>query len=198
MPDYRDRKVKDFEVKLITRIDVQDFIEKWHYSQSINGLRVSHVFGLFCDDDLIGAMIYGPLGMANTWKKYGETENDVIELRRLCCIDTTPKCTESYFIGKTQRWLKKNTNHKIIVSYADAHYNHTGIIYRATNFQYEGLTSKGRVIDYDGRTYHDKAIRTKYKGKLKPFAQRLKQALESGDAKYISTPGKHIYTFKLR
>ena len=198
MPDYRDRKVKDFEVKLITRKDVQDFIEKWHYSQSINGLRVSHVFGLFCDDDLIGAMIYGPLGMANTWKKYGETENDVIELRRLCCIDNTPKCTESYFIGKTQRWLKKNTNHKIIVSYADAHYNHTGIIYRATNFQYEGLTSKGRVIDYDGRTYHDKAIRTKYKGKLKPFAQRLKQALESGDAKYISTPGKHIYTFRLR
>ena len=192
MPDYRDRKVKDFEVKLITRKDVQDFIEKWHYSQSINGLRVSHVFGLFCDDDLIGAMIYGPLGMANTWKKYGETENDVIELRRLCCIDNTPKCTESYFIGKTQRWLKKNTNHKIIVSYADAHYNHTGIIYRATNFQYEGLTSKGRVIDYDGRTYHDKAIRTKYKGKLKPFAQRLKQALESGDAKYISTPGKHL------
>ena len=198
MPDYRDRNVKDFEVKLITRKDVRDFIEKWHYSQSINGLRITYVFGLFCDGDLIGAMIYGPLGMANTWKKYGETETDVIELRRLCCIDNTPKCTESYFIGKTQRWLKKNTNHKIIVSYADAHYNHTGIIYRATNFQYEGLTSKGRVIDYDGRTYHDKAIRTKYKGKLKPFAQRLKQALESGDAKYVSTPGKHIYTFKLR
>tara|TARA_B100001996_G_scaffold362428_1_gene329926 strand:+ start:117 stop:713 length:597 start_codon:yes stop_codon:yes gene_type:complete len=197
MPDYRDRKVKDFEVKLITRKDVRDFIEKWHYSQSINGLRISHVFGLFCEGDLIGAMIYGPLGMANTWKKYGETESDVIELRRLCCIDNTPKCTESYFIGKTQRWLKKNTTHKIIVSYADAHYNHTGIIYRATNFQYEGLTSKGRVIEYDGRTYHDKAIRTKYKDKLKPFAQRLKQALESGDAKYVSTPGKHIYTFRL-
>ena len=198
MLDYRDKKVTDFEVKLITRKDVRDFVETWHYSQSINGLRITYVFGLFCEGDLIGAMIYGPLGMANTWKKYGETENDVIELRRLCCIDNTPKCTESYFIGKTQRWLKKNTNHKIIVSYAEAHYNHTGIIYRATNFQYEGLTTKGRVIDYDGRTYHDKAIRTKYKGKLKPFAQRLKQALESGDAKYISTPGKHIYTFKLR
>ena len=197
MFDYRDKKVTDFEVKLITRKDVRDFVENWHYSQSINGLRISHVFGLFCDDNLIGAMIYGPLGMANTWKKYGETESDVIELRRLCCIDNTPKCTESYFIGKTQRWLKKNTNHKIIVSYADAHYNHTGIIYRATNFKYEGLTSKGRVIEYNGRTYHDKAIRTKYKGKLKPFAQRLKDALDNGEAKYIQTPGKHIYTFRL-
>ena len=192
------KKVTDFDVKVTNIQCVRDFIETWHYSKSVNGLRISHVFGLYCDDTLIGAMIYGPLGMANAWRKYGESESDVIELRRLCCIDATPKCTESYFIGKTQRWLKKNTNHKIIVSYADAHYNHTGIIYRATNFQYEGLTSKGRVIDYDGRTYHDKAIRTKYKGKLKPFAQRLKQALESGDAKYVSTPGKHIYTFKLR
>ena len=59
MPDYRDRNVKDFEVKLITRKDVRDFIEKWHYSQSINGLRITYVFGLFCDGDLIGAMIYG-------------------------------------------------------------------------------------------------------------------------------------------
>tara|TARA_B100000902_G_scaffold336481_1_gene336770 strand:- start:584 stop:1186 length:603 start_codon:yes stop_codon:yes gene_type:complete len=197
MLDYRDKKVTDFEVKLITRKDVKDFVENWHYSQSINGLRISYVFGLFCDGNLIGAMIYGPLGMANTWKKYGKEESDVIELRRLCCIDDTPKCTESYFIGKTQRWLKKYTRHKIIVSYADAHYNHTGIIYRATNFKYEGLTSKGRVIEYDGRTYHDKAIRTKYKGKLKPFAQRLKEALDIGEAKYIQTPGKHIYTFEL-
>tara|TARA_R100000742_G_C4254074_1_gene72139 strand:- start:263 stop:865 length:603 start_codon:yes stop_codon:yes gene_type:complete len=197
MLDYRDKKVTDFEVKLITRKDVKDFVENWHYSQSINGLRISYVFGLFCDGNLIGAMIYGPLGMANTWKKYGKEESDVIELRRLCCIDNTPKCTESYFIGKTQRWLKKYTKHQIIVSYADAHYNHTGIIYRATNFKYEGLTSKGRVIEYDGRTYHDKAIRTKYKGKLKPFAQRLKDALDIGEAKYIQTPGKHIYTFRL-
>ena len=88
-------------------------------------------------------MIYGPLGMANAWRKYGESESDVIELRRLCCIDATPKCTESYFIGKTQRWLKKNTNYKIIVSYADAYHGHRGTIYKATNFKYEGLTSPG-------------------------------------------------------
>ncbi len=44
----------------------------------------------------------------------------------------------------------------------------------------------------------DKAIRTKYKGKLKPFAQRLKDALDSGDAYYKQTAGKHTYTYKLR
>ena len=159
------KKVTDFDVKVTNIQCVRDFIETWHYSKSVNGLRISHVFGLYCDDTLIGAMIYGPLGMANAWRKYGESESDVIELRRLCCIDATPKCTESYFIGKTQRWLKKNTDHKIIVSYADAYHGHTGVIYRATNFKHEGLTSPGRLIKYGDKTYHDKAIRTKYKNK---------------------------------
>ena len=58
---------------------------------------------------LIGAMIYGKIAMADVWKKYADNESDLIELRRLCCIDDTPKNTESYFIGKTLKWLKQNT-----------------------------------------------------------------------------------------
>ncbi len=200
--DYRGVKVTDFEVKPTTIQYVRDFIETWHYSSNVNGLRISHVFGLFYQDDLIGAMIYGPLGMANTWKKYADSENDVVELRRLCCIDNTPKNTESYFIGKTLRWLKKNTNFKIVISYADTFHNHQGTIYKASNFEYHGLTAKGRVIEHGNKFYHDKCIRTYYVDKngnknLKPFAQRVKDALESGDAKYIDTPGKHIFTYRL-
>ena len=198
-------KVSDFTIEPVPKKAVDSFIKKWHYSQSTRGLHISHCFGLYSDDGpfglprMIGAMIYGIPAMYGVAERYYKDDPSVvIELNRLCCIDDTPKCTESYFIGKTLRWLKKNTEHKIIVSYADAHYNHTGIIYRATNFKYEGLTAKGRVIDYNGRMYHDKCIRTKYKGKLKPFAQRVKDALETGEAKYITTPGKHIFTFKLR
>ena len=51
-------------------------------------------------------MMYGQIAMANVWKKYVSKEKDLIELRRLCCIDNTPKNTESYFIGFTLRWLK--------------------------------------------------------------------------------------------
>ena len=201
--DLRHLSVKDFDVKPTTIQYVRDFVETWHYSSNVNGLRISQVFGLFYDSQLIGAMIYGPLGMANSWKKYGESESDVVELRRLCCIDNTPKCTESYFIGKTIKWMKRNTNYKIIVSYADAFHNHSGTIYKASNFKYEGLTSKGKVITFNDRTYHDKCIRTYHIDKdgnkrLKPFAQRVKNALEDGTAKYVETPGKHIFTFKLR
>lgn len=201
--DCRDANVKDFIVVPSSIQNVRDFVEHWHYSSNVNGLRISHVFGLYYESNLIGAMIYGPLGMANTWKKYADSENEVIELRRLCCIDHTPRNTESYFIGKTLRWLKKNTDYKVVISYADTFHNHQGTIYKASNFEYCGLTAKGRVIDYDGKIYHDKCIRTYHIDKngnknLKPFAQRVKDALEIGKAKYIETPGKHIYMYKLR
>jgi hypothetical protein len=201
--DYRNARVKDFIVSPTSIQQVRDFVETWHYSANVNGLRISHVFGLYYESNLIGAMIYGPLGMANTWKKYADSEDQVVELRRLCCIDNTPKNTESYFIGKTLKWLKKNTDYKVVISYADTFHNHEGTIYKASNFQYCGLTSKGRVIDYDGKIYHDKCIRTyhtdRYNNKkLKPFAQKVKDALESGDAKYVETPGKHIFLYSLK
>ena len=195
-------RVRDFIVKPCEIQDIREFVETWHYSGNVNGLRVAQCFALYNGDELIGSMIYGALGMANAWKKYGESEAEVVELRRLCCIDDTPKNTESYFIGSTLRWLRQNTDYKVVVSYADAHYGHEGTIYKASNFRHVGMTAKGRVIKWGEREYHDKTIRTYYTNKngvknLKPFAQRVKDALESGEAQYQERPPKHIYTYSL-
>ena len=179
------------------RSEIKDFIEEWHYSHNINGLLSDYCFKLMDGDKMVGAMIYGGLGMANCWKKYAEKKEDVIELRRLCCIDDTPKNTESYFIGRTLKWLKKNTAIKKVISYADNTYNHRGTIYQASNFQHLGKTAKGRVIMFNGKRYHDKTIRTKYKGELKPFAKQIKEALENGEAYYVPTLGKDIYMYDL-
>ena len=190
-------KIKDFKVTLCDRNEIKTFIETWHYSKSINGLKSNYCFKLINQETIIGAIIYGKIGMANVWKKYANKENDLLELRRLCCIDDTPKNTESYFIGYTLRWLKKNTKYKLVISYADSNYNHTGVIYKASNFKFVGMTNPGRVIVFNNKLYHDKTIRTKYKGKLKPFAQRIKTALDNGLAKYNLTKGKYIYLYKL-
>ena len=186
------------KVRLCERNEIRDFIEKWHYSKNINGLMSDYCFKLTYKGELIGGMIYGRIAMAGVWKKYAEREKDLLELRRLCCIDETPKNTESYFIGKTLRWLRDKTDVKIILSYADRTYGHIGIIYMASNFKLVGETMKGRVILLKGRRYHDKTIRTKYKGKLKPFAQRIKDALETGEAKYVETKPKNIFIYQLR
>lgn len=49
-----------------------------------------------------------------------------------------------------------------------------------------------------GKKYHDKTIRTKYKGQLKPFAKEVKDALESGKAYYKKQLPKHIYVYNLK
>ena len=190
-------QIRDMKVTLCSRLDVREFIETNHYSKSINGCIADYCFKLTFDDALIGAAFFGRMAMAGQWKKYGRCESDVIELRRLCCIDATPKNTESFFIGAMIRWLKKNTLYKVIVSYADAEHGHSGVIYRASNFKYLGHSAGAKVIVYQNRTYHDKTIRTKYKGELKPFAKKIKAALESGEAAYKTTAGKHTYVYSL-
>lgn len=190
--------VKNYKVEFVNRSDIKDFIESNHYSKSINGCISDYCFALYDNDKMIGAMFYGRMAMRNQWKRFSDSESKVTELRRLCCIDDTPKNTESFFIGKTLRWLKKNTGLEIVVSYADKEYNHEGIIYKAANFDYLGLKAGAKVIYHNGKKYHDKTIRTKYKGVLKPFAKRLKDALDAGEARYEKTAGKHCYIFKLR
>lgn len=190
--------IKKMTVALCERKDVKEFIENNHYSKSINGCIADYCFKLEYDGIIIGAAFFGRMAMAGQWKRFGEKEADVIELRRLCCIDGTPKNTESYFIGKMLRWLKRNTTFKTIVSYADAEHGHTGIIYKASNFEYLGKSKGAKIIIWNGKKYHDKAIRTKYKGNLKPFAQKIIEALKIGEAFYAETKGKHTYIYKLK
>ena len=192
-------KVRQYTVKLCNRKEIAAFVEFWHYSENVNGLTTDFCFKLIdANGRVIGGMIFGKIAMANVWKKYANKESDLIELKRLCCIDNTLRNTESFFIGGALRWLKKNTKIKTVISYADTTYNHEGTIYKASNFCNVGMTAKGRVIMYNGKRYHDKTIRTKYKGKLKPFAQKIKDALAEGTAEYNNTLGKHIYLYNLR
>jgi len=197
-PDASQSKVRDFKVDLCERDAIIGFVEHWHYSKSINGIISDFCFRLMYNEQMIGAAIYGRLAMANQWKRFGESEADVIELRRLCCVDKTPKNTESFFIGSTLRWLKKHTQIKMVVSYADMEQNHVGTIYKASNFECLGQQAGAKVIMWNGKKYHDKAVRTKYNGQLKPFAVDLQSAIDVGAAVYQSTAGKVAYSYKLR
>lgn len=212
--DVSEVPVKAFRVELTNLQTIREFVEHWHYSNNVTGLRADHCFRLMYEGQMIGAMIYGTVGMPNAWKRYVEKEEDLIELRRLCCIDNTPKNTESYFIGKTIKWLKKNTDYTRIISYADTFRGHEGTIYKASNFTHGGMSPGGKMLEYQGRLYHDKVLRNyRYKthkdGSRTPIldengqkivrqdAVKYRKALETGEAKIIKTPGKHIYLYDL-
>ena len=189
--------LKTWDVRRTSRKDITPFIEQWHYSKSINGCIADHCYALYDGEVMKGAIFYGRMAMANQWKKFSDSADKVIELRRLCCIDDTPKNAESYLIGRSLRMLNQEWGNGVVVSYADKEHGHTGCIYKASNFEMVGEIPGAKVIIHKGKQYHDKTIRTHYKGKLKPFALKVKKALEEGDAYYKKTAGKFTYIYKL-
>jgi hypothetical protein len=189
--------LEGFYVAEQTRREVSGFIEKWHYSKNINGCIADFCFGLFNPlGEMVGAMFFGRMAMANQYKRFHEDEKCVIELRRLCCVDDTPKNAESFFIARALKLLRRKFK-GVVVSYADKEYGHSGVIYKASNFKQLDDIKGAKVIIYNGKQYHDKAIRTKYKGELKPFARRIKDALDKGDAFYKNTSGKCTFIYQL-
>lgn len=190
--------VTDYIVEQCPRSEIVEFVETHHYSKNMNGLHISYCFKLMDGDTMIGAMVYGSLGMAGVAEKYTSNPSKLLELKRLVCIDDTPKNTESYFIGWTLRWLQRNTDLEMVISYADKTFGHEGVVYKATNFECVGETSAGRVIMWKGRRYHDKTLRNKHNGKLKPIAIELKNALDKGEANYVDTLTKNIYIYRFK
>ena len=178
---------------------IRQFIEQHHYSGSINGVKVTQCFKVTFEDSLVGAVLFGQLS-TTAWKRFGKTEHEVLELRRLVLLDEAERNSESRVIGACLRWIKKNLpDVRVIVSYADPMYGHSGVIYKASNFKYEGMTppDKGfRDID-TGKIYHSRALRTKYKGEYKPFVKRLRKKLEEGSLETIELAGKHRYIYVL-
>jgi len=176
---------------------VRDFIQEYHYSKNINGCKITQCYALYDDGELTGAMLFGELS-TTAWKKYGESEKDVIELRRLVTLDKCPRNTESMFIAKCLKFLKKEYDYKICISYADPFHNHVGFVYQASNWSFLGRTPKDKLlVTPEGRSYHSRALRTKYKGEHKPFVKRLRKMQEDGVLEEVVTPGKYIYSYNL-
>ena len=194
-------KVSDYKVELSEYKVVKPLIEKWHYSHSTKGLHTSYCFGLFREgkfglDELIGGMIFGvPSSMeGQKTDKYGNESGKILELNRLCCIDDTPTNTESYFLGKALKWLSKNTDYQLVVSYADPEYGHSGVIYKATNFIHYDMTGTDKVLMVDGKKYHRRTLR-----KDSPYAETIRQRLKDKDPNvyWKKTCEKHTYIYYL-
>ena len=193
--------VKNFTVEEVPRKSVVKFIEKHHYSHNVNGVQSLYHYGLFTEGNfgihkMIGAMMYAHPSMPATAATYNPINpTKCLELRRLVCIDATPKNTESFFIGQTFKLLKRDTDMEVIVSFADQHHGHTGVIYKATNFDYLGETSRGRILMVDGKEMHSRSLNQLDR----PYGRELKRRYEAGDENIFwkNTKPKHIYVYYL-
>jgi hypothetical protein len=141
--------------------------------------------------ELIGVLAFG-------WPTARQLHDGVtFELKRLVLIDDTPKNTESWFIGKCLKYLARGRPEiKRVISYADEGAGHTGIVYRASNFEYKGTNKPG------GGTYIINGIETHgrhvYDGI--PKEERNLKSLQKkyNHVEYKKRTKKHLYEYKLR
>lgn len=142
------------DIFLITVNEIQSWeCEQWvlhkHYAKRMP--PISHAYGLFDDQTLIGVVTYGsppsrPLCIGVCGIEHVE---NVLELNRLVLADNA-KNQASILVGRSLRLLPKP---RIVVSFADTAQGHVGYIYQATNWLYTGLSKKrnDRVAVGDNR-----------------------------------------------
>lgn len=182
-------EVKNYFIQEITAKQAKPFVLQWHYSKSMpNG---KHYFGLYRENELIGVAVYGEPAMRHQSKCYSCD----IELRRLCLIDDTPKNAESRFISLTLKDLKRK-GYSAVLSLADPEHDHSGVIYKASNFEFLGEERGGgsRLIVIDGVEIHSRTAFAKYGiSGIKNLQELLGVAHVTGRNK----KRKLVYKFKL-
>lgn len=138
---------ENFSISPITKKQAEEILLKYHYLKDISkGFKSGFNYGLFDGDTLVGAIVFTGLPVPELSKgMLGLERNEqegLFELSRLCVEPETQKNEyniTSWFVSRSVRQLRKDTNVRLILSYADSEF-HTGTIYRACNFQYFGLT----------------------------------------------------------
>jgi hypothetical protein len=148
----------NFQVKSITNNLATEYVVKYHYLHKVPNRKFS--YGLFDGEKLIGVCIFGICPYENVVDRIVGIENRkrTLELTRVWVSDEySIKNIESYFIGKCLKLLKDY----VIISYADPHAGHRGIIYQACNFKYYGLSTGGSLKyekNFITTTYHRKHL----------------------------------------
>ncbi len=148
----------DLQVVPLSHKFARQIVEKHHYLHSMPG-GTELCFGVVANGKLMGAITFGS-GPANAYRLVnGSARADCLTLSRLCLSDELPPNSESRVIGITLRLIKRTTDVKFVVSYADPEQGHVGSIYQATNWLYTGMSEATPLIDLgDGIARHSRSV----------------------------------------
>jgi hypothetical protein len=133
-------------------------LEREHYLHSYPG-GTKLAFGAFLGQRLMGALTLGVGPINANLLLDGASPDDCLTLTRLWLSDELPKNGESRFLGVSLRALKKHTDLKFLLAYADPSQGHVGTIYQATGWLYTGLSQATPLYDIgDGRQHHSRSL----------------------------------------
>lgn len=137
----------DYKIRQINKQQCASILMQHHYLKDISrGFKTGFNYGLFLNDVLHGCVIFTGLPVPELVKGMLGLERNqqqgLYELSRLCLtpeIQAQEHNITSWFLSRALKQFRRDCDVKLILSYADASF-HAGIIYRACNFDYYGLT----------------------------------------------------------
>ena len=169
--------------------------KNWHYSGCIPKSKLVKI-GVWENDKFIGCVIYSYGANNQLGVQYKLNMTEICELTRVAL--TTHITPVSRILAISQKLLKQLCpGLRLIISYADLDQGHSGGIYKANGWIYQGIADiggKGSFI-INGKKVHAKSIWTTY-GKGTQNLDWLRKNLDPL-AEYHVTRGKHKFLMPL-
>ena len=167
----------------------------YHYAKAVPlSLCAFSVFN--SKNEWCGVIVYSSGANQNLGKKFHLAQGEVCELVRVA-LNGKQESTSKALSVSLKLLRKYNPLLKLVVSYADCDQEHTGVIYQATNWIYEGLTNNGSTATPRARLHgKDVHFRTIHSKGWKSNLEWLKKHIDP-NATYVMTKGKHKYLYPL-
>lgn len=152
MNDYSNRLRKnEWIVKPIDKSTARALVEKYHYAKSASNTGV-YTHGLFkkgedfFEQQCLGCAWWLPPTKNAAIATYPEGDwKKVLSLTRLAISPSVPKNGCSFLLSRSIKMIETD-KWECLVTYADTWQKHEGYIYKATNWDYCGLTKPTTVF----------------------------------------------------
>ena len=161
----------DYTIDRVSKSEAADLLLRFHYLKDFSKtFKSGYNYGLYKNNDfsplnlggIQGVCIFTGLPVPEIAKgAFGlerHEQQGLYELSRLCIHPDTQEREyniTSWFVSKAIKRLRKETEVKAIISYADSDH-HSGTIYRACNFKYCGLSDAKKDFYFADGTKHSR------------------------------------------
>jgi hypothetical protein len=202
----------DFFIDKVKKCEVKDLLNTFHYlKDESKDFKVSpYSYGLYrnsvtdvlhiggCCGCVIFTKIPVPEIAVGAFGLQRHEQEGLYELSRLCIhpdVQRDEYNITSWFVSRCIKRFRKDANVRAILSYADSS-RHDGIIYRACNFKYYGLSDPKKDFYYADGTKHSRGSvkgvegewrdRTRKHRYLITFDKSLERSLKWKEEKWIN------------
>jgi hypothetical protein len=166
--------------------DIRNIFENYHYKKGHMGGGISMCFAMTINNNVCGGSV---LGKPRHEKKY----KNCIDIRRMACLDESPKNSESWFLGAIIKWIAIKTNYDFVLSYSDKTVGHKGTIYKASNFKCIGETTPTKYVEWNDKIYHPRSLSID-----RDYSYKMREAVKTGEAIIKTGLPKKIWLYEIR